>query len=147
MTFFESILYFAPIVSHALPWRVPVLGIWRKRLYLNHCRCIPNVSSTVFTSLPANPESITAGLDPPHYVYLPTAPPLPTVEMNNFAPSNLNLSIAHRKGKRYCAQHSIFNFISYDRLTPLSRQFVLFVSSISIPKSYQKVLIMEASHG
>jgi len=36
--------------------------------------------------------------------------------------------------------HPIFNFISYECLI-LSRQFALYVSSVSIPKSYQEALI------
>ena len=37
--------------------------------------------------------------------------------------------------------HFISNFVSYDRLTLLSHQFAIFISSISIPKSLQKVVM------
>ena len=37
--------------------------------------------------------------------------------------------------------HHIFNFIFYDHLTPLSHQFALSMSFISIPNSYEKALM------
>jgi len=34
-----------------------------------------------------------------------------------------------------------FNYVSYNRLTLLSRQFAMYVSSVSVAMSYQKALI------
>ena len=37
---------------------------------------------------------------------------------------DLNLPIATRKGVRSCTQHTIGNFVSYDKLSPNFRAFV-----------------------
>jgi len=61
--------------------------------------------------------------------------------MDTFASSDLDFLIAHQNGKRYYTQYLIFNFVSYDRLTILSHQYSLSVSSVFIPKSYQEALM------
>ena len=71
----------------------------------------------VSTSFPMDSESTAVDLDPPHFASLSTDPPLPTVKMNIATSSDLDLPIAHRKGKRSCTQHLISNHVSYDHLT------------------------------
>jgi len=89
---------------------------------------------------PPDLESIDAHPDPPHSTSLPTDHPLSTVGMDT-STFVLDLLIAHQEGKRSCTQYLIFNYVSYDHLTPLSHQFAMFVSSVSIPKSYQEALM------
>ena len=48
---------------------------------------------------------------------------------------DLDLSIAIRKGVRYCTQYPISNFISYDSLSPSYRTFLSSLNSISIPRA------------
>ena len=50
----------------------------------------------------ADPESTTIDHDPPHFTTLLTDPPLLTVEMDISASSDLDLPIAHQKGKQSC---------------------------------------------
>ena len=73
----------------------------------------------IFTSLRTDPESIVANPDPHHSASLPTYPPL-TIQMNISASSDLDLRIAHQKGKQSCTQHPISNDISYDRASASS---------------------------
>jgi len=63
--------------------------------------------NVVSTSLPANIESTTADPDLPHSASLPTDPSLSTVEMHISASSDLDLPIAHQKGKRSYTQYLI----------------------------------------
>jgi len=70
-----------------------VLEIWRKELYLDHCRSIPDVLRMFSTSLPNNPL-FTVATHAPHSAPLPTNHPLPTVKIDIAAPSNLDFSIA-----------------------------------------------------
>jgi len=142
VTFFESLSYFTPMVSSPIPQSMSSSGdlekdIVRKLLQV-YTKCFKDVVST---SLRADLESITTNLDPPHSASLPTDPSLSTAEMDTSASFDLNLPIAHRKGKRPCILHPISNYISYDRLTPLSRQFAISVSFVFIPKSYQEALM------
>ena len=89
-------------------------------MYLNHCKVYTKCSKNViFTSLPADLESTSADPDISHSTSLPTDPLFFTVQMDTS--SNLYLSIAHRKSKQSCTQHPISNYVSYDRLIPLSR--------------------------
>jgi len=64
-------------------------------------------------------------------------PPIP----DNPAPSDLDLFIALRKVKWSTTAHPIAHFVSYDHLTPYFHQFALSISSASIPKTYQKVIM------
>ena len=66
-------------------------------------------------------------------------PPQPSVPF-----SDLDISIALCKGKRSCTDDPISYFISYDRLTPSFRQFVLSLSSVSLPRSYKEVVLIPA---
>ena len=78
-----------------------------------------------------------------------TNPSTLTVKINFSTYFILDISIAHRKGQRSYTMHLISIFISYD-LTPLSRQFALSISSVSIPKSFQEAVlypVIEASYG
>ena len=59
-------------------------------------------------------------------------------------PSNLDVLIALRKGKRSCIHYFIFHFVSYDRLNLSFHQFALSLSSISIPMSYEEVILVFA---
>ena len=68
--------------------------------------------------------------------YVPIDPLLPTTALDSSASSDLDLPFAFRKGKQSFTMHPISNFVSYDRLSPLSRQFVMSISFVSIPKSY-----------
>lgn len=54
--------------------------------------------------------------------------------------SDLHLPIAHRKGVRFCTQHPIANFVSYDQLSPKSKAFALSLSSIFISRNVSEVL-------
>ena len=47
-------------------------------------------------------------------------------------PSDLDVPIALRKGKRSYTIHHIFHFVSYDHLNLSFRQFAQFLSSICI---------------
>jgi len=58
--------------------------------------------------------------------------------------SYLDILIALRKGKRSCTDHHISNFVSYDHLNPIFRQFTLSLSSESIPRSYIEALLVPA---
>jgi len=58
--------------------------------------------------------------------------------------SDLDISIALRKGKRFYTDHPILNFISYDHFNPTFCQFVLSLSSKSIPRSYTEALLIPA---
>ena len=58
--------------------------------------------------------------------------------------SDLDIPIALRKGKRSCTDHLISHFVSYDRLTPSFRQFALSLSSVSLPRSYEEVILVLA---
>jgi len=60
------------------------------------------------------------------------------------APSHLDVPIALWKGKRSYTDHLLYNFISYDRFTPSFLQFVMFLSSISTPRSYKEALLEHA---
>ena len=40
--------------------------------------------------------------------------------------------------------HHISHFVSYDRLTPSFRQFALSLSSVSLPRSYEEVVLVPA---
>ena len=133
ITFFESISYFSSQVSVTIS----------KTITLSSTVPLPIPVSTV--SLPVSPVETQ---DPPatkpvwdfRYVYThrpkisasepvpanplpvdgPSSPPLAS-------PSDLEIHIALKKGKRSCTNHPNFNFISYDHLNPTFRQFTLFV--------------------
>jgi len=66
-------------------------------------------------------------------------PPQPSVPSSDF-----DVPIALRKDKRSCIDHLISHFVSYDRLTLSFRQFALFLSSVSLSKSYEKVILLPA---
>ena len=55
--------------------------------------------------------------------------------------SDLDLPIAHHNDKQSCTTHFISNFISYDRLIPLSCQFALSICFVSLPESLQEVIL------
>jgi len=57
-------------------------------------------------------------------------------------PSDLDISIALRKGKQSYTDHPISNFVSYDHLNLTFRQFAL--SFGSIPRSYTEALLVPA---
>jgi len=44
---------------------------------------------------PADPEFTTTDSDPPHFISLSTAPPLPAIEIDTSASLDLDLPIAH----------------------------------------------------
>ena len=58
--------------------------------------------------------------------------------------SDLNVSIALRKSKRSYTDHPISQFVFYDRLNLSFCQFALSLSSISIPRSYEEVILVFA---
>ena len=71
------------------------MGTLRKRLYLNRCRYITKHSrNVIFISLPVDPVSTAADLNPPNSTSLPTTLSLPTVKMDTSTPSDLDLLIA-----------------------------------------------------
>ena len=60
------------------------------------------------------------------------------------SPSDLDIIIALRKGKRSCINHPISMFISYDHLNHNFYRFALSVSSESILGSCEEVLLVPA---
>ena len=58
--------------------------------------------------------------------------------------SDLDIPIALRKGKQSCTDHLISHFVSYDHLTPSFRQFALSLSSVSLPRSHEEVILVLA---
>lgn len=48
--------------------------------------------------------------------------------------NDLDIPIALRKGVRLCTQHSIYNFVSYDGLSPKYQAFVANLSNVKIPE-------------
>ena len=103
---------------------------------------LPTPASTVSSPvLPAETK------DPPaskpvryvctHRLKVPASEPIPAIPSPvdgsippSASPSNLDVSIALRKGKRSCTDHLIFNFISYDNLNLTFRQFALCLLSL-----------------
>ncbi|KAL6313697.1 hypothetical protein AAG906_010115 [Vitis piasezkii] len=66
--------------------------------------------------------------------------PAPTSSLSD-PPSDLDLPIGLRKGKRQCKSvYSIANFVSYDHLSPSSSAFVASLDSVSIPKTVKEAL-------
>jgi len=57
-------------------------------------------------------------------------------------PFVLDIPIALYKGKQSCTIHFIFLFVSYDCLNLSFRQFILSLSFISIPKSYEEAILV-----
>lgn len=70
----------------------------------------------------------------------PLAEPSSTSDADQFD-SSLDLPIALQKGKRSCPAHLISNFVPYDYLNLSFRSFALSISSESVPRNYQEVLI------
>ena len=67
-------------------------------------------------------------------------PPLqPSVPFSDF-----DVPIALRKDKLSCTDHPISYFVSYDRLTPFFRQFALYLSSVSLLRSYEEAILVPA---
>jgi len=66
-------------------------------------------------------------------------PPQPSVSSSDF-----DVPIALRKGKQSCTDHPISYFISYDNLTPSFHQFVMSLSSVSLPRPYEEVILIPA---
>jgi len=64
-------------------------------------------------------------------------PPQPSIP-----PCDLDIPIALHKGKQSCTDHLISHFVSYDHLNLSFCQFVMSLSFISIPKSYEKVILV-----
>jgi len=151
VTFFESIPYFFPqgpitvsgsislslSVSLPAPAHVPDVSspvsptdtiellaptpLWDFRYVYTHR---PKVLSS--ESVPANSSSLVEGPSPQ-----PSAPP-----------SDLDVSIALRKGKRSCTDYPISHFIFYDHLNLSFRQFTLSLSSVSVPRPYEKAILV-----
>ena len=66
--------------------------------------------------------------------------PAPTSSLSD-PPSDLDLPIGLRKGKRQCKSiYSIANFVSYDHLSPSLSAFVASLDSVSIPKTVKEAL-------
>ena len=53
---------------------------------------------------------------------------------------DFKIPIALRKGVRTCTNHSIGNFVSYERLSPQYQAFVFVLDSIQVPNSIQEAL-------
>jgi len=62
-------------------------------------------------------------------------PSLPQTE-----PTNLYLPIAIRKGIRTCTKHPLANYLSYHRLSPNHRGFLILLDAIIIPKLVEEDL-------
>ena len=138
MTFFESFLYFASSASDPLPQPIPSSRDLKKQIVSKLLRCISNVprmNSLLHSLLIQNLQLLILIL---LILFLYLLSSTSYVEMYTSAPSDLDPPIAHRKGKQSCTQHSSFNFVSCDRLTPLSHKFALSMSSISILRLIRK---------
>ena len=48
--------------------------------------------------------------------------------------------IALRKGKRTCTEHSIHNFLSYGKLSPVHHAFVSSLDEVQVPRSIHEAL-------
>ncbi|XP_020258205.1 uncharacterized protein LOC109834580 [Asparagus officinalis] len=81
------------------------------------------------------PESATAEA---------SSPAVDPSHVETSIPSDLDIPIALRKGKRSCPKYPISLFVSYDRLNPSFRQFALSLSTVSIPRSYEKAMLVPA---
>ncbi|KAA0056446.1 reverse transcriptase [Cucumis melo var. makuwa] len=57
-----------------------------------------------------------------------------SINTSTYGPS-LDLPIALRKGTRSCIKHSIFNYVSYEKLSPQFRAFTANLDSTIIPKN------------
>ena len=90
----------------------------------------------VFTCWPNVPASPSTLNDP----FSPIAGP----PQESLPPSDLDVPIALRKGKRFCTAYLISHFVSYDCLTHFFCQFTPPLSSISRPKSYKEALLAPA---
>ena len=150
VTFFESVLYFStqapltaseiapPSLSASLPTPAFTVslpappaetidppaskGVWDFKYVYTH-----RLKVSAFESVLANPSSVDGPLSSP-----------------SASPSDLDISIALRKGKRSCTDHPISNFISYNHLNPTFHQFALSLPSESIPRSYTEVSLVPA---
>jgi len=150
VTFFKSTPYFSPQVA----------VIASETIFYSLSVSLPTPSFTVF--LPVSPvETSSAPASKPvrdfQYVYT-HRPKVPTSEPVSASPSpvdgsspqqstslsDLNIPIALRKGKRSCTDHLISNFVSYDHVNPIFRQFALSLSSESIPRFYTETLLVLA---
>jgi len=56
--------------------------------------------------------------------------------------SDIDVPITLRKSKRSCTDHPISHFVSYDRLALSFYQFALSLSSVSLPMSYEEVILV-----
>ncbi|KAL5566604.1 hypothetical protein UlMin_029768 [Ulmus minor] len=59
---------------------------------------------------------------------------------NELQNNNINLPIAKRKGVRPCTNHPIYNFLSYNGLSPVFRAFSTSVTEIRIPNNIREAL-------
>ena len=90
-------------------------------------------------SLPVDLILAAIGPVPLNSNHLCTDSLLSTIEPDNFGPSDLDLPIALRKSKR--SPCILLQIVSYDCLTTFSPPFATSTSSVTIPKSYQEVVI------
>jgi len=147
VTFLEFVPYFSPQVSISISEIFPTP---------------PTVSLPIPASIVSSPVLPVETQDPPatkpirdfRYVYT-HRPKVPAFELvpvipspvegpppPSASPSDLDILIAPRKGKRSCTDHPILNFVSYDHLNPTFRQFALSLSSEPILRSYIKALLL-----
>ena len=56
-------------------------------------------------------------------------------------PFDLDVLIALRKGKQSCTDHPISYFVSCNRLNPSFSHFIMSLFSVSIPRSYEAILV------
>ncbi|KAK2998527.1 hypothetical protein RJ639_023483 [Escallonia herrerae] len=68
--------------------------------------------------------------------------PKPASSSSDPPPTDLDLPIGLRKGKRHCTlpKYLIANFISYDHLSSSSSSFIVYLNSVSIPKTVKEAL-------
>lgn len=87
------------------------------------------------TPLPPTPRTPDLPLPFTQESYSPTeSTPLPNDSFDLGVPRTLH------KGKSATTQHPISNFLSFDQLSTSLKLFVMLLSSIFIPKSYQEAL-------
>jgi len=133
VTFFESVPYFSIQISVTISGIVPSLlsmllstpADTDSLPMLPAKTTDPPASKTirdfryVYTYRPKVPAAELVLDNPPLVDGLPTPP--------SASPSDLDIPIVLRKGRRSCTNHFILNFISYDHLNLTFRQFALFV--------------------
>jgi len=144
---FESVLYFSTQVPVTISETVPPsLSV-----------SLPTLASNVSSPVSPAETKVPPASKPARnfrYVYthrpkVPASEPIPTNLFSvdgppppSASPSDFDILIALRKGKQSCTDYSISNFVSYDHLNLIFRQFALSLSFESILTLYTETLLV-----